>query len=260
LRVAEHLKGMNRIRFLAQARDDFLAAADRIGIADGAARRLANRLGLLAVQNPKPKVEVEGTEEGNTKAERLQRKLDELTGSYRSNVVVDDRQAHAAINGIRSALNSLTANPWNFIIHGTRTGASTAAPTGGPHGMFATADGGLIRGPGGPRDDLIQRWLSNGEYVVKSAAVDKYGIAMFDRLNSMSYTSAPAPAAYAGDGRGSAEIARLAQTVDQLTQQLASLGSEVRAGARDGTQVGAHAGTRAGMDANNRGGYMQRGF
>ncbi len=39
--------------------------------------------------------------------------------------------------------------------------------------MFA--DGGLIRGPGGPRSDSIPALLSNGEFVVNAAATSRFG-------------------------------------------------------------------------------------
>jgi len=47
------------------------------------------------------------------------------------------------------------------------------------------ASGGYQRGPGTGTSDSILSWLSNGEYVVKAAAVQKYGIGMFDELNQM---------------------------------------------------------------------------
>ena len=47
------------------------------------------------------------------------------------------------------------------------------------------AEGGYQRGPGTGTSDSILSWLSNGEYVVKAAAVQKYGIGMFDALNQM---------------------------------------------------------------------------
>ncbi|WP_032380950.1 transglycosylase SLT domain-containing protein [Rhodococcoides fascians] len=37
------------------------------------------------------------------------------------------------------------------------------------------ATGGHISGPGGPKDDLVPAWLSNGEYVVNAAATAKHG-------------------------------------------------------------------------------------
>jgi TP901 family phage tail tape measure protein len=45
------------------------------------------------------------------------------------------------------------------------------------------ADGGYISGPGGPRADLVPAMLSNGEYVIQSAAVSKYGQSMLDAIN-----------------------------------------------------------------------------
>ncbi|MGW6739728.1 phage tail tape measure protein [Streptomyces sp. NPDC055025] len=49
--------------------------------------------------------------------------------------------------------------------------------------------GGPVYGPGTGTSDSIPALVSNGEYVVKSAAVRKYGVAMFDRLNAMRYAS-----------------------------------------------------------------------
>ncbi|WP_332642935.1 hypothetical protein [Aeromicrobium sp.] len=46
------------------------------------------------------------------------------------------------------------------------------------------ADGGLVRGPGGPRDDAIPAMLSNKEYVVNADAVEHYGVGFFDAANA----------------------------------------------------------------------------
>ena len=48
----------------------------------------------------------------------------------------------------------------------------------------AFANGGMISGPGGPTSDLVPIMASNGEYVVKSAAVNKYGKGFMDQLNA----------------------------------------------------------------------------
>ena len=47
------------------------------------------------------------------------------------------------------------------------------------------ATGGYVSGPGGPTSDSIAARISNGEYVVRAAAVSKYGVGFFDRLNQM---------------------------------------------------------------------------
>lgn len=49
--------------------------------------------------------------------------------------------------------------------------------------------GGPISGPGTGTSDSIPALVSNGEYVIKEAAVRKYGVAMFDGLNAMRLAS-----------------------------------------------------------------------
>lgn len=46
----------------------------------------------------------------------------------------------------------------------------------------ARAMGGLITGPGGPTDDRIPAWLSNGEYVIPTWLVNQLGVGFFDQL------------------------------------------------------------------------------
>jgi hypothetical protein len=53
---------------------------------------------------------------------------------------------------------------------------------GPPIARFAA--GGFVGGMGGPRSDMVPALLSNGEYVMKSNAVDKYGRGFMDQINS----------------------------------------------------------------------------
>lgn len=74
---------------------------------------------------------------------------------------------------IGALLNSKIAQPVNQP-------AAQAQPTPG------AAGGGEIQGPGGPRSDTAGLFaLSNGEFVVQAAAVQRYGTALFHSLNSM---------------------------------------------------------------------------
>lgn len=69
-------------------------------------------------------------------------------------------------------------------------------PRGANDGMFTArygyvgpnatkkAHGGYISGPGGPRDDKVAAWLSNGEYVMRASAVKKFGTGYMNALNS----------------------------------------------------------------------------
>lgn len=61
------------------------------------------------------------------------------------------------------------------------------------------ASGGYVSGPGTATSDSIPANLSNGEYVIRAAAVQKFGVGFFDRLNQMQ-----APAYYSGGQAASA--------------------------------------------------------
>lgn len=52
-----------------------------------------------------------------------------------------------------------------------------------PDAAPAQADGGLQYGPGGPRDDLLPRWLSAGEYVVNANATAQ-NLALLEYINN----------------------------------------------------------------------------
>jgi hypothetical protein len=47
------------------------------------------------------------------------------------------------------------------------------------------AEGGAICGPGTTTSDSIPAWLSDGEYVVRAAAVDRYGVGFLDAVNNL---------------------------------------------------------------------------
>ncbi|QNL30740.1 tape measure protein [Mycobacterium phage Estes] len=53
-----------------------------------------------------------------------------------------------------------------------------------PPGVPGFADGGLVRGPGGPRDDAILAKVSNFEHITNADAVRYYGTKLFDDLNA----------------------------------------------------------------------------
>lgn len=54
---------------------------------------------------------------------------------------------------------------------------------GGGGGGGGHAAGGLIRGPGGPKADAIPARLSDGEYVVKAEAVERFGVGNLEAIN-----------------------------------------------------------------------------
>lgn len=60
-----------------------------------------------------------------------------------------------------------------------------------PRSYIKFRDGGPVEGPGGPRDDQIPAWLSNGEFVMRADAVNRYGKHMMHMINDMKMPGIP---------------------------------------------------------------------
>lgn len=92
------------------------------------------------------------------------------------------------------------------------------------------ATGGLIHGPGTGTSDSIPAWVSNGEYVIKAAAVNHYGSGLLNAINSM---RAPkfANGGQVGSGNSSASNSGgpsyMTGVVELGPQTMSKLGKEV---------------------------------
>ncbi|GEM_PF-4969061 len=64
-----------------------------------------------------------------------------------------------------------------------KTVTVTVNQQGGATGHFAS--GGMVRGPGSDTSDNLLSWLSPGEFVVRAAAVRRYGVDFLSDLNRM---------------------------------------------------------------------------
>jgi len=114
-------------------------------------------------------------------------------------------------------------------------GASSALPLGTGEGLSSggnfAADGGYISGPGGPKDDAIPVWLSNGEYVINAektsifrGLLDYINFAPLSALkNNISIPSLNMPAIpklnYASGGtvaHSGFDLSRIEQKLDKL--------------------------------------------
>lgn len=138
---------------LIKSRSELVRVAEKFGLSKAAAKKFADQL-LQIPAKVSPEVSVRGADAATTKAKALR---DALLGIKNRHVTVDVTTRTA---------NKLAANP-----------------------ALTRAEGGPVYGPGSSTSDSIPAYLSNGEYVVKAAAVDKYGSAFFDRLNSMRFAS-----------------------------------------------------------------------
>lgn len=125
----------------------------------------------------------------------------------RTAVYTANGQALGGIGAVARALANLdgkTANTWTYHNIKTRYSVAGSIPkgqslhdvvgaTGGLYTgkAFRYADGGPVRGPGtGTSDDVPAPWLSNGEFVMKKTAVDKYGERFLQQINDGQFEGA----------------------------------------------------------------------
>ena len=113
----------------------------------------------------------------------LQGKLDALKESARSiQVQLKVDELKNGIADIEAKLQELT-KPRTIPVTVAQTGAAATGETTTSTPGFAS--GGWIRGPGSGTSDSILARLSNGEYVIKAAAVSHYGASLLHQINSM---------------------------------------------------------------------------
>lgn len=95
---------------------------------------------------------------------------------------VDASGAYRDVNALVAYINSRTAT----MTITQRTVYESSVLSGGRGRLVpGAATGGYIQGPGTATSDSVLTRLSNGEYVVRAAAVNKYGTGFMDALNSM---------------------------------------------------------------------------
>lgn len=85
----------------------------------------------------------------------------------------------ALISRILAALQAAAAAAARLRAQASGGGGSSGG------GLNKFAGGGHVRGPGTATSDSIPAWLSSGEFVVRAAAVRKFGVGFFDALNSL---------------------------------------------------------------------------
>jgi hypothetical protein len=107
-------------------------------------------------------------------------------------VVAQTQAALAAIGGVEARLRELNGRSATVTSYFKTIYTSVGKPTSKTDPTLGglvpkRAAGGPIYGPGTATSDSIPAYLSNGEYVIRAAAVQKYGLAMFDSLNAQRF-------------------------------------------------------------------------
>jgi TP901 family phage tail tape measure protein len=78
--------------------------------------------------------------------------------------------------------------------------------SGGTGKFIRRAAGGYVSGPGSSTSDSIAAMLSNGEYVVRSSAVSKYGVDFFNSINQMKTPPASVSSAVSQQSAGNGMV------------------------------------------------------
>jgi hypothetical protein len=154
------------------------------------------------VKNLADSIAQTGTNSASTAADRTQLIKDlEAAG-------VSAKAATGLVNGLSTSLKNIpksvtsTVQITEAITNASLTTTKTPATAG--LGVLLKAAGGYVSGPGGPADDSVPAWLSNGEYVISASAVSKYGTAMLGAINAQEFAGGGAVMAGSGayPGRG----------------------------------------------------------
>jgi hypothetical protein len=85
--------------------------------------------------------------------------------------------------GFLGQLRDFAIGVWNAIAAAAQAALGVQQQAAGETGGFAR--GGPVVGAGTAMSDSIPAFLSNGEFVIRAAAVRKYGLSLFDALNRM---------------------------------------------------------------------------
>jgi TP901 family phage tail tape measure protein len=157
-------------------------------------------------------------DEAKRKERALRQKFNTFPKSTNTQLKVDNRQALAGIRAVEAKIaETFRERVLKIRIEQNEIRLERA-------GGKAYATGGRVTGPGTGTSDSIPAYLSNGEYVIKAAAVARYGTAMFDRLNAMhfaqgGYVGGSAPAARIDMGALVAALSQMRPIADHITLQ-----------------------------------------
>lgn len=132
-------------------------------------------------------------------AEALARQLLEIPNKVSTDVTVNTGQAMSSISQVDRWLSILDGKRATTYIDTIRTGARTV-----PGLQMAT--GGAVSGPGTATSDSIPLWGSDGEFMMRAAAVDKYGANFMQDVNALRLAEGGMVQRYAQSGGSSQRV------------------------------------------------------
>lgn len=126
LKYARNLRGLDRVKFLANARRGFIDAAMAAGKTRKAAQGLADDLGLIGRKTIRPKIDKKPIEDASGAVTDLDSYLDDLTGHTRSIPIdADTSSARSKLDTLRAAISSRMVIPVAIAAPGKAEGGYT---------------------------------------------------------------------------------------------------------------------------------------
>jgi hypothetical protein len=116
--------------------------------------------------------------------------LEDVPETIRTQLTVETSAAAAALAAVTRQLASIPGVKNVYVDVQTRNSVAAAGSSGGraTAGGQVMASGGYVSGPGGPREDAIPAWLSNGEFVVNADATARHR-GLLEHVNAGRYAS-----------------------------------------------------------------------
>lgn len=191
--------------------------ARQMGLDTDEARKLADQ--ILATPDKTAKLRAD-KRDLDRKLKDAKAELRSVPDSRKAAVRANIRELEKALDRARRGLADVDGRTATTFVRTHHYVTGNTARVSGAHGAQLKAKGGLIRGPGTGTSDSVPLWASNGEFVIRAAAVRKIGLAQLNAINegraaglaAMKSAPAPRPARTASPGPSMIDMVETAVT------------------------------------------------
>lgn len=164
-----------------RGRSKLIANAQAMGLTKSQAQALAAQI----LATPNKTAQLKGNlEDLQAKLNSAKSQLKSVPDSRRAELRARIDQLQGAVASAKAALNSVQSKTVFINTYHTDYVSTVRSAQFGIPGDLLRASGGPIRGPGTGTSDDVPVMASNGEYMIRTAAVKKYGTRFLDAVNS----------------------------------------------------------------------------
>lgn len=161
-------------------RESFIESQVAAGMERDEAESLADSIGLVPAQASTRYTNNGTMKQGENQAKDNKQAIESIPKLWET--IAKTISDLGGVNAVKSALAALVDKTVTITTVHKTVEQRSVQKMGDAVGR---ARGGYITGPGTSTSDSIPAWLSNGEYVIRAAAVRKYGLAFMNAINGM---------------------------------------------------------------------------